>query len=368
MPRVHRLAVLMVVLSAGLLVGSAAAPASAATLTEFTGSGLVDTANAKAANEAAIGGANNFGSGWFPNGFRAVNWDGVPDSAADPNAMPPDFFNSAATQRGVVFTAPDGHTVEVSAAPGNPTATPTLFGDINPEYPTDFAAFSAPRIFSPIGTNELDVTFAVPGTDVPGTVSGFGVVFTDVDTFATHMELFDADGTVLGGDVVPVTPGNGEFSYLGFTSSTPIGRAHITLGNAVLGPNDTLGTDVVAIDDVLFAEPQPADPCTSVGTVGDDVLSGTAGHDVMCGYGGNDTLNGRAGGDLVLGGPGTDTLLGKKGADHLVGMSQSDLIKGGYGADTLDGRDFATDGDTVDGGRGQDVCLVDAGDSTANCP
>jgi hypothetical protein len=49
-------------------------------------------------------------------------------------------------------------------------------------------------------------------------------------------------------------------------------------------------------------------------------------------------------------------------------MSQSDLIKGGYGADTLDGRDFATDGDTVDGGRGQDVCLVDAGDSTANCP
>ena len=45
----------------------------------------------------------------------------------------------------------------------------------------------------------MDVTFRIPGTSVPATVSGFGVVFTDVDVFGpTTVEFFDVRGQRIG--------------------------------------------------------------------------------------------------------------------------------------------------------------------------
>ena len=100
--------------------------------------------------------------------------------------------------------------------------------------------------------------------------------------------------------------------------------------------------------------PRPLDPggrpvrCTIVGTQAAEVLRGTAGRDVICGLGGNDTILGGAGADVIYGGPGADILLGGIGNDNL---------RGGSGNDTLRAKDGRRD--TVEGGRGNDLAVVD---------
>jgi hypothetical protein len=53
----------------------------------------------------------------------------------------------------------------------------------NPTYATTFSTFSAPRLFTPVGSRITEGLFFVPGTNgaIPATVTGFGAVFTDVD-------------------------------------------------------------------------------------------------------------------------------------------------------------------------------------------
>src|SRR4051794_40131850 len=57
----------------------------------FTGSGGTNVSGgaltAMQSLQAAIGGANNGVGGSFGNGFRAINWDGVPDAFAAPNSL-----------------------------------------------------------------------------------------------------------------------------------------------------------------------------------------------------------------------------------------------------------------------------------------
>jgi hypothetical protein len=67
--------------------------------------------------------------------------------------------------RGAIFASDRGDKFKVSADDDNPTNTPTLFGDINPQYPNIFATFSPQRLFAPIGTNKTKVRFFVPGTE-----------------------------------------------------------------------------------------------------------------------------------------------------------------------------------------------------------
>ncbi|MDP9476033.1 MAG: hypothetical protein M3R38_10170 [Actinomycetota bacterium] len=64
--------------------------------------------------------------------------------------------------------------------------------------------------------------------------------------------------------------------------------------------------------------------------------------------------------------------MGGEGDDALFGMGSNDAIFGQTGADDLDGNDFlfgAEDGeaDTVVGGPGDDVCVVDEMDSVSEC-
>ena len=44
-----------------------------------------------------------------------------------------------------------------------------------------FKTFSAERLFSPIGSAIVDLTFFVPGTNIPAVVKGFGAVYADAD-------------------------------------------------------------------------------------------------------------------------------------------------------------------------------------------
>jgi serralysin len=94
----------------------------------------------------------------------------------------------------------------------------------------------------------------------------------------------------------------------------------------------------------------------SKGTVADDEILGLAGDDRMWGLSGNDRLNGDEGADLLSGGSGNDVLDGGKGDDTLRGGEGVDLLKGGEGNDTLDGGKGA---DKLVGGLGDDTYIVD---------
>jgi hypothetical protein len=223
----------------------------------FSASGS-DAASIQATVDAyrtALGTLNPNVAGSFASGRREINWDGVPDALAAPNLLPANFFN-VNSPRGVVFSTP-GTGFQVSANAG---VAPVRFDNINATYSSTFITFSPQRLFTALSSNIVDVNFFVPGSTTPATTSGFGAVFTDVDLASTtSIEYFDAVGTSLGTFFVPAA--NNGLSFLGvlFNAGERIGRVRITSGNAALGPNDNPpGTDVVVMDDFIYAEPQGA--------------------------------------------------------------------------------------------------------------
>jgi len=250
--------VLMALVTCAIWLASAAA--ADASSTTFSGIGgnntsvTAGTANAALnAFEAGIGGTNNGVSGPRASGFRTINWDGVPDAFADPNALPAAYYN-ANSPRGLVLATP-GSGVEVSGS-----SPPNLgFGDLNLTYPTDFPAFSPARIFSPIGSNVTDISFYAAGTGTHATVHGFGAIFRNVEAPNTTsgIEYFDQAGHSLGKSLA-LTGAKGEPEFLGVLfSPETVARVEITSGTTALGPNDNPpSTNVVALDDFAYSEPQ----------------------------------------------------------------------------------------------------------------
>ena len=199
-------------------------------------------------------------------GRREINWDGVPDDFAAPNALPPDFFN-VNSPRGVVFTGPvPGTTFQVSADDSNPSGTQAEFGNLNVNYPAVFQPFSGQRLFTPINSSTTqgritDIRFFVPGTGIPATVSAFGAVFSDVDAVSpgTTIQFFTYNDVVLTTVGVPVADDGLSFMGLSFNSGERITRVRIISGTTTPGPNDVDGasssSDVVAMDDFIYSEP-----------------------------------------------------------------------------------------------------------------
>ncbi len=221
--------------------------------------GAGNISNTVAAYQLLLGGQNNGGEpGARPDGFRTINWDGVPDDQSAPNGYDPAFFNqpTAPLARGAVFATP-GDGLQISADADNPTNTPVRFGHINPTYTDIFKTFSAEKLFSPVGSNIADIFFFVPGSDTPAVTRGFGAVYTDIDTAHTAFEYFDLDGNSLGAYQAPVA--NEGLSFLGAIFPEPVvHRVRITYGTAALGPDDGPAADVAVMDDFIYGEPQPA--------------------------------------------------------------------------------------------------------------
>jgi hypothetical protein len=170
---------------------------------------------------ADLGSLNPNNPGSFGTGRREINWDAVPPNFSDPNLLPNNFFN-VNSPRGAEFSTP-GTGVEVSS---NTAATgglaPILFGGINPTYPNLFQVFSPQKLFTPIGSNIVDVSFFIPGSSTPALTRGFGAVFTDVDlTDTTSLMFFGATGQPLGTFFVPSAVGNQTFSFLGVDFGSP---------------------------------------------------------------------------------------------------------------------------------------------------
>ena len=231
-----------------------------------------DITAARDAFRVTLGGGTVAGAnGDFGGLRREINWDGVPDAFAAPNSLPANFFN-ANSPRGAVFSTP-GSGFQVSA---NAAVAPINFGNIDPTYSGTFAPFSAPRLFTPIGSNIVDVTFFLPGLSTSAGVRGFGSVFSDVDLAnTTSIEYFDTSNVSLGKFFVPSLAGNQTFSFLGvssFDGGALIGRVRITNGNAALGAGvtDQNGNprDVVVMDDFLYSAPVGVpEPATVVSTL-----------------------------------------------------------------------------------------------------
>ncbi len=217
-----------------------------------------------------LGGANNGVGGSFLTGRREINWDGVPDTSAEPNDLPPNFFN-VNSPRGIVF-----HTIAeepgsalnrfaVSADSSNPTATAVRFGNIRAEYSTQFQTFTAERLFIARNSTNIGVSFFVPGTTIPATVSGFGVIFADVDSSSgggrSVIRCFGVDGAQLSAASAPVADNGLSFVGISFNAGERVARVLIEVGTAALAAAtaEAVGTDLVAMDDFIYGEPQPLD-------------------------------------------------------------------------------------------------------------
>jgi hypothetical protein len=219
-----------------------------------------ETADAVEAYRQELGGVNNGGvPGDFRTGYREVNWDSLPDELSAPNDYIPDFFNGREEPRARGMLLFSDGILRISADSDNPTGTLPRFGDINPAYADSFKAFSEERLFSPVGSNIVDVTFFVPGTDTPAVTRGFGAIYTDVDTEHTAFEYYDQDGNLLGSFGVPLS--NNDVSFLGVAFPEAIVfRVRITYGTVALGPADSPENDVAVMDNFIFGEPQAVAP------------------------------------------------------------------------------------------------------------
>ncbi len=100
---------------------------------------------------------------------------------------------------------------------------------------------------------------------------------------------------------------------------------------------------------IEFAENQVANVhgTGTVGSNGDDVMSGNGGVHTFVGGGGKDTLSGGTSNDLLYGDAGDDVLNGQDDEDRLTGGAGNDKLNGGLGADIYIHSGTAADGNDV---------------------
>jgi hypothetical protein len=211
---------------------------------------------------AALG-DNNGNMAGQPAGRREINWDG---GGSDATTAPVTPFNVFLNTRGAQFLSQRDGLSQAPPSGGPQGGLAVLFN--NPDYGTIFSTFSAPRLFTPVGSRITDALFFVPGSagGVPAAVAGFGAVFTDVDEpngergagrHSTRIEYFDAEGRRIYTGLVPAAPGDASLSFFGVVFDDPrIARVRITTGDANPGAEDTV-KDIVMMDDFIYGEPQP---------------------------------------------------------------------------------------------------------------
>jgi len=120
-------------------------------------------------------------------------------------------------------------------------------------------------------------------------------------------------------------------------------------GVMIFGDDDDQDENpVVSSDDPHF-------PNTQIeGTDENDLLFGTSSSDSILGLNGDDQLTGASGNDLAAGGQGNDSVFGNDGTDILLGGSGDDLLHGG------DNNDLLIDGNGADdlhGDLGDDLII-----------
>jgi hypothetical protein len=197
------------------------------------------------------------GSPSLANTVHTLNMDVVTRDFSSPYGLPLDYFSIASPQ-GLRFGT-SGQGVQVSAPDCGDCNLPMRFGNLNPTYPSSFQTYQSERLLAPIGSTSMDVYFTVPGSlSSPASVRGFGVVFSDVDIAnSTTIELYDQNDHLLYANSAPVSSGGLSFLGVTFLDSDRVARAHLTLGNSLLGNTDGGTQDVVTLAGLFFGDPQP---------------------------------------------------------------------------------------------------------------
>ena len=177
-----------IAIAAVLITGVLLSPGTAAPIV-FEDSGVNAAAIQDTVDKfrAALGNPNNGNTpGPLPSGRREINWDG----GGQATTVSPAPFAGFLNIRGALLTTPGTDFVQ---AP--PSGLAALF---NPTY-NSFGTFSDPRLFGPINSTVTNVDFFVPGSNgsIPATATGFGAVFSDVDTATGALLTFFSSG---GGD------------------------------------------------------------------------------------------------------------------------------------------------------------------------
>jgi hypothetical protein len=234
-------------------IAPAAAPLMEATASRkiIVASGSIEAAVAEF--RALLGNPNNgAATGEQPAGRREINWDGVPVGLTNTTHFPEQFFNGV-SPRGLVYQQ-GLRGLEVSD---------NSFININPAYAGEFLPFSGQKMFSPLGTNESDVLFFVAGTHIEAAVSGFGIVFSDVDKDdTTGIKLLDENDVLLETVLAPARTDARGLSFVGVVFRKPIvTHVHIVAGDARLGLDEIDVTqgglhDLVVMDDFIYGEPK----------------------------------------------------------------------------------------------------------------
>ncbi len=226
-------------------------------------------------------------------GHREVVWDGVPQKFVNLPDFSPEFFNrldsgSVGVRGGIVFKAAGGTGEEVNDAldgvipdintpPVGEDEDAPLGGDfsnINRKFAGNLLSFTQSAQFATLGTVVTDITFKVPGNGKKATVTGLGIVFSSVDRGGkTSVEYFDEQGRSIIKIFSPVQskgpfpfPGpvaadRFPYTFVGFLDPDKrIARVRVTAGEVPIDKaSDDLpvgNKDVVAFDDVYYAEPQ----------------------------------------------------------------------------------------------------------------
>ena len=294
-------------------------------------------------------------------------------------------------QRGgwfVVNAVEFGAGVAVSALPGGDNVSEPQFSTVTLNL-TSFAGLTGVLALLASGA-------ATRGVAIEGTTGTGGLERTVLDLSLGAVNVIDVQVNPEGG--FRLTLAFGEMS-LDTWGNVPVGA---NTGQLQTQWNLETGTNVLT--GPILAAPG--------GTVGDDVLAGSAmadamdgsaGNDALYGLAGNDTLNGGAGGDTLEGGMGNDVLNGGGGAadyasyagasgavtvslstttaqdtvnagsdrllniegligsvfaDRLTGDNLTNVIRGGAGADTISG---LAGNDLLQGEGGADVLVGGAG-------
>jgi Ca2+-binding RTX toxin-like protein len=218
------------------------------------------------------------------------------------------------------------------------------------------------------GSGQDHFVFAEAGSANADTLSDFATGWDDIRLDLAGFSALGAAGRFASNDVrffsgAGATSGHDADDRIIFNTTTH--QLFYDADGSGSGAAQLIATlsnngNVVASDLWVFGTP-PSSGNTITGTAGDDSLAGTSGDDTIDGLGGDDTINGAGGQDSLIGGAGNDSIVG--GTPDFQGNA-GDHYVGGDGNDTMDGFQSrgSPDADTMDGGLGDDLYIVDRTD------
>lgn len=195
-----------------------------------------------------LGGANNGAGNSYTSGYREIDWEDLPAGGLGLQGLF-NYYNTV-SPRGIILN------------PVQRTFTDYAINysrDGFQEYGGGFQAYSGNTIFSPVALNHLDISFVIPGTNIPASVKGFGAFFSDIDQSGmTWICLYDEKGELM--ETLLPQEMNGGMTFIGasYSDGRRIARVSMRVGNTPLpaGTSESWQVDKTAMDNIIYGEPR----------------------------------------------------------------------------------------------------------------